>query len=58
LEGDPGLLQQVGLDVAAGQLASYVEVDPDKLALNQSDVYKNEARAKYFKLLNSDCSRS
>jgi hypothetical protein len=49
LEGDPGLLQQVGLDVAAGQLASYVEVDPDKLALNQSDVYKNEARAKYFK---------
>ena len=33
LEGDARLLQQVGLDVAAGQLASGVEVDADELAL-------------------------
>ena len=32
LLGDPALLQQVRLDVAAGQLARGVEVDPDKLA--------------------------
>jgi hypothetical protein len=34
LEGDPGLLQQVGLDVAARQLSSDVEVNADKLTLN------------------------
>ncbi len=33
LEGDARLLQQVGLDVAARQLASGVEVDADELAL-------------------------
>jgi hypothetical protein len=33
LESDPGFLQQVGLDVAAGQLPRDVEVDPDKLTL-------------------------
>jgi len=39
LEGDARLLQQVGLDVAAGQLASGVEVDADELALQ---VFSNE----------------
>jgi hypothetical protein len=34
LEGDPGLLQQVGLDVAARQLSSNVEVNANKLTLN------------------------
>jgi hypothetical protein len=34
LEGDPGLLQQVGLDVAARQLSSDVEVNADKLTLH------------------------
>jgi hypothetical protein len=33
LEGNPGLLQQVGLDVAARQLSSDVEVNADKLTL-------------------------
>ncbi len=33
LEGDARLLQQVGLDVAAGQLAGGVEVDADEFAL-------------------------
>ena len=33
LEGDARLLQQVGLDVAARQLASGVEVDADEFAL-------------------------
>ena len=33
LEGDPGLLQEVGLDVAARQLTLDVEVDADELAL-------------------------
>ena len=33
LEGDPGLLEKVGLDVAARQLAATVEVDTDELAL-------------------------
>jgi len=39
LEGDARLLQQVGLDVAARQLASGVEVDADELALQ---VFSNE----------------
>jgi hypothetical protein len=34
LEGNPGLLQQVGLDVAARQFSSDVEVNADKLTLN------------------------
>jgi hypothetical protein len=34
LEGDPGLLQQVGLDVAACQLSSDVEVNANELTLN------------------------
>ena len=33
LEGDAGLLQEVSLDVAPGQLALGVEVDADELAL-------------------------
>ena len=33
LEGDPGLLEKVGLDVTARQLAATVEVDADELAL-------------------------
>ena len=33
LSDHSGLLQQVGLDVAPGQLASNVEVDPNKLTL-------------------------
>ena len=37
LEGDPGLLQQVSLNVTACQLALRVEVDPDELALNYSE---------------------
>ena len=34
LEGDPGLLEEVGLDVAARQLALDVEVDADELSLS------------------------
>ena len=34
LEGDPRLLQQVGLDIAPGQLPLDVEVDPDELTLH------------------------
>jgi hypothetical protein len=34
LEGDPSLLQQVGLDVAARQLSSDVEVNANELTLN------------------------
>ena len=45
LEGDPGLLQQVRLDIAASQLALRVEVDPDELALN----YSEEIRLGFFK---------
>ena len=37
LEGDPGLLQEVGLDVAARQLTLDVEMDADKLALSFND---------------------
>ena len=33
LEGDPGLLQQVGLYVAPSQLSLDVEMDPDELSL-------------------------
>ncbi len=33
LVADPGLLQQVEVDVAPGQLAQLVEVDADELAL-------------------------
>ena len=40
LEGDPGLLQQVRLNVAASQLALRVEVDPDELALDYSEVIR------------------
>ena len=39
LEGDPGLLKQVGLDVATRQLALGVEVDADELTLD-TDVLK------------------
>ncbi len=50
LEGDARLLQQVGLDVAAGQLASGVEVDADELALK---VFSNGLKSftKYLKYL-------
>ncbi len=41
LEGDPRLLQQVGLDVAAGQLALHVEVDADELALQRDSIVKS-----------------
>ena len=34
LEGDPRLLEEVGLDVAARQLALDVEVDTDELSLS------------------------
>ena len=37
LEGDPRLLQQVGLDIAPGQLPLDVEVDPDELALHSRE---------------------
>ena len=37
LEGDPGLLQEVGLDIAPGQLPLDVEVDPDELALQRTE---------------------
>ena len=33
LEGDPGLLQQVSLNVAASQLRLRVEVDADEFSL-------------------------
>ena len=33
LEGNPGLLEKVGLDVAARKLAAAVEVDADEFAL-------------------------
>ena len=36
LEGDPGLLQKVGLDVAARQFPLDVEVDADELSLSRS----------------------
>ena len=41
LEGDPGLLQEVGLDVAPGQLPLDVEVDPDELALHSREDISN-----------------
>ena len=34
LEGDPSLLEEVGLDVATSQLSLDVEVDADKLSLS------------------------
>ena len=37
LEGDPRLLQEVGLDVAPGQFPLDVEVDPDELALQRTE---------------------
>ena len=37
LEGDPGLFQEVGLDIAPGQLPLDVEVDPDELALHSTE---------------------
>ena len=35
LEGDAGLLQEVRLDVATGELAGGVEVDPDEFSLDR-----------------------
>ena len=35
LEGDPRLLQEVGLDVAARQFSLDVEVDADELSLSR-----------------------
>ena len=34
LEGDPSLLEEIGLDVATSQLSLDVEVDADKLSLS------------------------
>lgn len=35
LEGDPGLLQEVGLDVTARQFPLDIEVDADELSLSR-----------------------
>ena len=39
LVGDAGLLEQVEVDEAAGQLAHVVEVDPDELTLGVIEKY-------------------
>ena len=46
MKGDPSLLQEVGLDVAAGELTPGVEVDPDELALQQDQEQSEDGDTK------------